>query len=148
MVTRPIPRSLLLAAAGVAFLGNLTSTWAQSQSASGSLTFEVASVKLSDPNAPIATGEILPGGRYRANVALRIVLQRAYDVRDFQLFGGPAWLNERYTIQAKAPEGNFSEPQIWQMVQRLLEERCHLKLHRETKEVPLYALIVGKNGSK
>jgi uncharacterized protein (TIGR03435 family) len=109
------PRRLLLTAAGIAFLGNVTPTWAQ---------FEVASVKLSDPNAPIGIGEILPGGRFRANAALRIVIQRAYNLRDFQLSGGPAWLNERYTIQAKAPEGNFTEAQIWQMVQNLLEERC------------------------
>jgi uncharacterized protein (TIGR03435 family) len=92
--------------------------------------------------------EILPGGRFAANVALGIVIQRAYDVRDFQLSGGPGWLNERYTIQAKAPEGNFSEAQIRLMVQSLLAERFHLKLHRETREIPVYALIVDKKGVK
>jgi uncharacterized protein (TIGR03435 family) len=129
-------RDLLLAAGGIACL------WAQPP------MFDVASVKLSDPNARIGTVEILPGGRFTAaNVPLRVVILRAYDVRDFQL-SGPAWLNERYAIQAKAPEGSFSEAQIWMMVQGLLAERLHLKVHRETKELPVYALVVGKSGSK
>jgi len=105
-------------------------------------------VKLSDPNAPIRTSEFLPGGRFTANIALRFIIQRAYDVRDFQLLGGPDWLNQRYAIQAKAPEGSFSEAQLRLMLQALLAERFQLKTHRETKEIPVYALVVGKSGSK
>jgi uncharacterized protein (TIGR03435 family) len=63
--------------------------------------------------------------------------------------GGPAWLtSERYEIDAKA-EGNASpEMMMGPMMQTLLEDRFKLKIHRETREVPVYALRVAKGGPK
>jgi len=63
--------------------------------------------------------------------------------------GGPAWLiSERYEIDAKA-EGNASpEMMMGPMMQALLEDRFKLKIHRETREVPVYALRVAKGGPK
>ena len=63
--------------------------------------------------------------------------------------GGPAWINsDRYRIEAKA-EGN-TNPGIMggPMLQALLEDRFQLKIHRETREVPVYALVVTKGGFK
>jgi uncharacterized protein (TIGR03435 family) len=112
--------------------------------------FDVASIK---PNAPggINTGDfrVLPGGRLTAEkVLLRFLIQNAYGVRPFQLKGGPDWINsEGYDIEAKA-EGNPSNGQMVLMMQTLLEDRFKLKVHRETKELPVYALTVAKGGFK
>ncbi len=128
---------------------SVSSSWADPQQEAPPLAFEVASVKASDPAAHIGAVEFGPGGKFTAtNVPLLVIILRAYDLRDFQLSGGPGWLRDRYVIQAKAPEGHFSEAQVRLMLQNLLAERFQLKLHRETKDMPVYALMVGKNGPK
>jgi uncharacterized protein (TIGR03435 family) len=72
----------------------------------------------------------------------------AYGVRDFQVVGAPEWLKqEAFEIPATA-EHPSNECQIRQMVQGLLAHRFRLRLHRERREIPVYALIVGKNGPK
>jgi len=68
-------------------------------------------------------------------------------VKDFQL-SGPDWLNsEIYDIAATMPPSTSTD-QVLPMLQSLLADRFQLKLHRETKEVPMYALVVGKTGLK
>jgi uncharacterized protein (TIGR03435 family) len=75
-------------------------------------------------------------------------MQQAYGIRDFQIVGGPAWLGtERYDITAK-PEDAANQEQVKLMVQALLADRFKLEFHRETKELPTYALVVGKGGPK
>jgi uncharacterized protein (TIGR03435 family) len=114
--------------------------------------FEAASIKPSAP-APMGTTRIgiqmLPGGRISmTGVTVKILIQRAYGVRDFQIVGGPGWLgSERYDITAK-PEGAATSDQVKLMTQALLADRFQLKFHRETKELPTYALVVGKSGPK
>jgi uncharacterized protein (TIGR03435 family) len=110
--------------------------------------FEVASIK---PNLSGSQAMLfLPApGRFDAeNQTLQHLLMRAYDVKDFQMSGGPGWINsDHYDIQAKA-EGNPSPDQMRLMLQTLLRERFKLALHRETKELPIYALTVAKGGLK
>jgi len=114
--------------------------------------FEAASIK---PSAPAPMGEMrigiqmLPGGRISMNgVTVNILIQRCYGVRDFQIIGGPGWLRtERYDITAK-PEGAATPDQVKLMTQALLADRFKLQFHRETKELPTYALVVGKGGPK
>ncbi len=114
--------------------------------------FEAASIKPSAP-APMGTFRIgiqmLPGGRVSmSGVTVKILIQRAYGVRDFQIVGGPGWLgSERYDITAK-PEGAATPDQVKLMTQALLADRFQLKFHRETKELPTYALVVAKSGPK
>ena len=112
--------------------------------------FEVASIKPSDP---ITDGKMRvymgrdPGRVNYKNVSLKDVLQRAYNVRRVQI-SGPEWLDsDRYDIVGKVPAG-VSDDQIPAMLQSLLSERFKLTLHREKKETPVYALLVGKNGPK
>jgi uncharacterized protein (TIGR03435 family) len=63
--------------------------------------------------------------------------------------GGPAWINsERYEINAKAESNASEEMMMGPMMQALLEDRFKLKTHRETRDVPVYALAVAKGGSK
>ena len=70
---------------------------------------------------------------------------RAYDVKRYQIVG-PSWMDtERYDIVAIPPEGAAQE-QIPAMLQNLLVERFQMTVRRETREQPVYALTVGKNG--
>jgi uncharacterized protein (TIGR03435 family) len=124
---------------------------AQSQNAPQS--FEVASVKPSAPsgsNVFMVRVEMAPGGRYTASgVTLKLLLQQAFDVRDYQITGGPGWISsERYDINAKAGVPDINRDQIKVLLQSLLAERFQLQVHRETKELPVYQMVIGKNGHK
>ena len=82
-----------------------------------------------------------------SNVTLRFCITRAYRITDPQVFG-PAWIDsDRYDIVAKVPPGT-PESQIPEMLRALLAERFKLVAHREQKELPAYALVVGKHGPK
>src|SRR5271157_3691397 len=136
-------------------LAVFTSCAAFAQTAENSPTFEVASVK---PAAPIVGNRIMvgmrggpgtpdPGQITYNNVTLKNVLTNAYGVKSFQI-SGPSWLDsERYDIVAKLPRGATKE-QFMVMLQNLLAERFKLTLHREKRDLPMYALVVGKNGPK
>jgi uncharacterized protein (TIGR03435 family) len=72
---------------------------------------------------------------------------RAYGVKDYQI-AGPDWLNSAgYDVVATIPH-DATEAQLPLMLQTLLAERFKLTLHHETKDLPVYALVVGKNGPK
>jgi uncharacterized protein (TIGR03435 family) len=124
--------------------------------------FEVASVKRCGmdvpPNARSGGGSSSPG---RLDIECQTVLgliRTAYVVfadgrhlnRDpAPISGGPAWINsDRYTIEAKPDGPQSPEMMHGPMLQALLESRFHLKVHRETREIPVYALIVAKGGLK
>lgn len=108
--------------------------------------FEVASIKPSQEQR-FMNVRPLPG-RLTANATVRLLMQNAYTMQPFQIVGGPEWVNsERYDIEAKA-DGNASRAQMFLMLQSLLEERFHLKIHRETKELPVYALVAARSGLK
>jgi uncharacterized protein (TIGR03435 family) len=116
--------------------------------------FEVASIKPAAPGARGMGFQSMPGGSIRMkNVTLRLLVTYAWDIRDHQLQGGPAWLDtEHYDILAKpeseiprTPEGSAKTKRL---VQTMLVERFGLGYHRETKEMPVYALVTAKNGPK
>jgi uncharacterized protein (TIGR03435 family) len=109
--------------------------------------FDAASVKPS--KAPGMRGSLKSdAGRITyTNVTLRDCLMAAYGVKDYQI-SGPAWLPaERYDIVATA-NGAASDDAIRLMLQKLLNDRFQMTVHREKKELPVYALVVGKNGTK
>ena len=118
-------------------------------------TFEVASIK---PAAPSPMGQIRmrqtggpgtpdPSQFSVENFPLSRILTRAYNVQSYQV-AGPAWIDtERFDLIAKIPPGT-TEEQFRLMLQNLLAERFKLVLHKENKEVPLYALVVAKGGPK
>jgi len=71
----------------------------------------------------------------------------AYDVKPFQV-SGPGWMDaERYELSATMPPETTKE-QFRTMMQNLLADRFKLAAHRETREIPIYALVVAKNGPK
>jgi len=108
--------------------------------------FEVASVK---PAMDMGFMRVraLPG-RLSATSSVRLLMQNAYTLQPFQIVNGPGWLeSERYEIEAKA-NGDVGRAQIFLMLQSLLEERFQLKVHRETRELPVYALTAARGGLK
>ena len=108
--------------------------------------FEVASVKPSFSNG-IQNVRAQPGG-LTADASLKIMLQYAYGVQGYQIAGGPDFVQSaRYRIDAKA-DGNPHRDQIFAMLRTLLEDRFQLKIHHETKELPVYALAAAKGGLK
>jgi uncharacterized protein (TIGR03435 family) len=118
--------------------------------------FEVASVKPNTSGDQRVMVNMQPGGRYTAtNVPLRFLIQNAYRLQPFQLVGGPDWIGtERFDISAKA-EGEFPPPTpggppspAQLMMRALLEERFHLTVHQETREMPIYALTVARADGK
>jgi uncharacterized protein (TIGR03435 family) len=118
--------------------------------------FEVASITPCEPGTPEPPGEhagmvqfTYPGGRFNAKATtVRFLLEWAYGIQSAQHTGGPAWLGtDRYDIVAKA-EANASDDQIKQMVQTLLADRFKLQFHRETRELPVYVISLGKSAPK
>ena len=112
-------------------------------------TFEVASIK---PSAPGARGPTIYNptqSRFAISaITLKSLVAYAYDVRDFQISGGPKWLDtDQFEIVAK-PEGPVTSERILAMTRSLLAERFALKLHRESKEMPVLALQIAKGGPK
>jgi uncharacterized protein (TIGR03435 family) len=86
-----------------------------------------------------------PGRFSCQNCSLRSLILAAYDVKEFQLVSPSA--PERYDVEAKAPQGAGKE-EFRLMLQNLLAERFHLKLHHQAQEMTIYTLVVGKGGSK
>lgn len=113
-------------------------------------TFEVASIKAT---APQEAGRIMvkmggdPGRLDYVNVSLRDLVRQAYGVKDYQVVAPDWMLSARFDVQAKYPPDTPKETQNI-MLQALLAERFALKMHKENKELPVYNLIVGKNGPK
>lgn len=125
----------------------LSSSHAFAQSAAPRPEFEVASIKLNKSGDLRAMIRPPLGGRFTAtNIPFQFLVTVAFQIKDFQLTGAPAWLkSERYDIEAKAA-GNPSMDEVGKMLQTLLEDRLQFKFHRETKELPIYALLVAKAG--
>ncbi len=126
-----------------------TAAPAQSESA-GPKSFEVASIKPSAEDGRRVMIGIEPGGRYTARgVNVKFLVQQAYGIRDFQIADAPGWMtSERYDIIAKAETPDLDREKVKVLLQSLLAERFNLKFHRETRESPIYHLVVGKNGHK
>jgi uncharacterized protein (TIGR03435 family) len=119
---------------------------AQTESGAG---FEVASIKQSAPN--IRGMNIVPaGGKLVAkNVPLDWLIAEAYQVYPYRLLNTPAWVRSaRYDIQAKASNPQANKAELHGMLRSLLADRFHLSLHRETKQLPVYALVAGKGGPR
>jgi uncharacterized protein (TIGR03435 family) len=144
-----ILRSTLLAVTGIVAAGAITPLRVQSQSAATNTpAFEVASVKPTKTTG-IALFQILPGGRFRAtNFSLQGLITRAWRIQQSQVEGGPNWIrSEGYDIEAKA-EGDPAADQLWLMVRTLLIERFKLSIRTETRELPVYELIMARKDGK
>ena len=123
--------------------------------AGGSAKFDVASVKISRSDAPASSNFPLgPGDGYAAtgglfqstNQPLAAYIAFALKLRENDLVGVPAWaFNDRYDITARR-DGERSKDQMRLMMQSLLEDRFKMRVHHQTKEGPVYALVLSKPG--
>jgi uncharacterized protein (TIGR03435 family) len=116
--------------------------------------FEVASIKLADAFAarPGRLGSVnvamTPGRVIARNASLKDLVRAAYSLDDYQVFGGPTWIaSTRFDVEAKAV-GNAGREPLLLMLQTLLADRFKLTVHHESKELPIYALVLDKNGPK
>jgi uncharacterized protein (TIGR03435 family) len=127
-----------------------TLTIAIGQQVTDTPSFEVASIKPADPDpaSRFWVGMTADAGMVRfPNITLRDCIRAAYRVRDFQV-QGPEWMDQaRFEINAKLPAG-VPLDRIPEMLQALLTERFQLSLRRDTKELPVYALLPGNAGPK
>jgi bla regulator protein blaR1 len=117
---------------------------AEGQTSSELPAFEVISIKPRLPDAPPASIPNAPDRFVRPNVTVSGLIEYAYELRAFQVLGGPAWVRaDRYEVSAKA-ETAVPQAQMRLMVQRLLAERFGLQVHRETREMDTYALMTAR----
>jgi len=112
------------------------------------LQFDVASVKANKSGPNMMSMRTLPTSFNVTNMPLRMLIVQAYRVSGYQLVGGPGWLDsERFDIAAKAPEGSRPD-QTPLMLRGLLAERFKLKIHGETRDAPIYALVLARSDGK
>src|SRR5262245_59081792 len=93
----------------------------------------------------------IPRGRCVISSALLShLISMAHRVQLQNIKGGPDWVRgtDRFDIEAKSENPAATEDELLSMLQNLLEDRFQLKLHRETREVPGYSLVIAKNGPK
>ncbi len=159
------PKKLLLAMAGVMAIAvpvaigllNVPSSRAAQRE-----TFEVVSIKLTNPAEQYMSVGGTRGNFSARGISPKMLIVNAYDVHQFQVTGGPNWLDSvHYDIEAKADDAeskdylttNHDQLRLAQAkrlarLQALLADRFKLKVHRLTKELPAYALVIAKHGPK
>lgn len=162
---RSVPRflSMAIGAATMAVLvASLVSVpRAEGQSNAAAVpSFEVASIKPNSSGDNRVGIQLAPGRFTAEGATLKMIIEIAYNIKsDAQLSGGPGWVNsDRYNFDAKIDDATAEElgklppdqrgDKIRLMIQGLLAERFQLKLSHETKDLPIYALVVAKNGPK
>jgi uncharacterized protein (TIGR03435 family) len=114
-------------------------------------TFEVASIKptktpqhASKKGGPGTTD---PGRIVYESVSMRELIEKAYELKSYELVG-PKWMDtERYDLSALVPPGS-SISQLDSMLRNLLEQRFGLKIVNETRSTEVFDLVVGRNGSR
>jgi uncharacterized protein (TIGR03435 family) len=124
-------------------------------------TFAAASIKTNHSTGPGPLGwQLLPGGRLRVqNMPLQMIIAAAYNVpfQSQRLSGGPEWIRGNpFDIDATAEPGAIPagatpderDERMRAMLRTLLADRFHLKIRREIKDQPVYAIVVAKGGPK
>lgn len=113
-------------------------------------SFEVASVRIHDPNDSKDRDnyQAYPGGRFTSsNASLWMLIHYAFQLQPYQITGIPGWIkSEHYDVDAKPAEAHPNFDDIPIMLQGVLEDRFQLKYHWETREQTVYDLVVMKPG--
>jgi uncharacterized protein (TIGR03435 family) len=122
-------------------------------------TFDVSTVKASQTSSHSSSMRSMADS-LTATGALRLMIMNAYGLRDFQITGGPDWVNTAtWEVAAKIDPPDKAPPKAdpaydafnarrSQRLQSLLADRFGLKCHMVTKELPVYELVLAKGGSK
>jgi uncharacterized protein (TIGR03435 family) len=117
--------------------------------------FDVASIKPDKSGTQMIMFRLTPDGVNISNAPLKLLIQQAYGVEENQVIGLPNGLSsERYDVEAKVDSSDVAKlhdqdpHQRMRMLQPVLAERFQLKVHRETRDLPVYELVVAKGGPK
>jgi len=121
---------------------------AQAQQPAPRVQFEAVSVKPGDPAHGATSWSAPPGRLVARNTTLKNLVVNAYRLKEYQIEGGPLWMDsEKFDIDAKLPAGAVPG-QIPTMLQAMLADRFKLEFRRETKTLREYALVVARGGPK
>ncbi|MGB6687167.1 MAG: M56 and DUF3738 domain-containing protein [Terracidiphilus sp.] len=159
-------RKLLLLAAGITAIAiptaiglfhfSATVVLARAQDAPADIPkFDVATIKPNKSGDNKVMLMFKPDGVSMMGTPVQMILRAAFGVEDDRIIGAPGWVkSDRYDIEAKvAPEDapkldKLKRDERMAMLQPLLVDRFNLKFHHETRELPIYALVVAKGGPK
>lgn len=119
---------------------------------SGQLRYEVASIRPSNQEAGRSSINTGNGDLHISNATVKQIMMSAYDVRDFQIAGGPRWIEtDRFDINANSdrqPSSNAQRDQNQERMRNLLEDRFQIRIRRENREQSIFALVVTRTGAK
>jgi uncharacterized protein (TIGR03435 family) len=132
--------------------GGVTVLAAQGSPSQSDPAFEVASVRLNTGRQAMIRTDTAGDQFIGTNVPVRSLIRLAYDVGDYQIAGGPGWIEtDRFDVLAKAgrrmaPMGGPFDgpPELRAMLRRLLADRFGLVLRRETRQLPVFALVTAR----
>jgi uncharacterized protein (TIGR03435 family) len=112
--------------------------------------FEVASIKINNSGSGQTSETTGPGRVTAVNTNISSLIQQAFGIKEFQISGAPGWVMiDKYDVAATTGTSkDLSGTELEPYFESLLAERFHLKYHRETKEIQVYALGVAKTGAK
>jgi uncharacterized protein (TIGR03435 family) len=139
-----------MAGAALAQAGQETAETPKQMVAELDPSFEVATIKPIGPKAE-GYGFHLNGRHVFCNTqSVQSLIRFAYGVSEQQIVGGPEWTSrDFYDVDGVADaSGQPSQKQMLAMYQKLLASRFQLSFHREKRELPVYAITMGKNGMK
>ena len=109
-------------------------------------TFDVASVKRAPTNRYVPPA--VDPQRFRIVATLSNAILWAYDIRSYQISGSSTWMTRNYYQIEGTTQTPATPKEMRTMLQMLLADRFKLKVHRESKDMPVYALITGNSGSR
>ena len=116
---------------------------AQAPQTSPQPQFEVASIKENKSNDGIVAIQTQKGRHTARGFTLAALIRNAYRVQEFQIIGGPDWINtERFDVEAVFPDADRARVDL--MLRALLAERFKLAVHNEKRERPIYALTFAR----
>jgi uncharacterized protein (TIGR03435 family) len=151
----------LVLLATIAVGANAQTAPSQTPQAAIPTTFDVASIRPHTPE-PHERSHIISGsnsGSFQTiNVTLRAIIQYAFNIPESRIIDAPAWTSQPFDIEAKSDDAiaqrlhdlpsDQAKPIKLAMIQSLLADRFGLKTHREQRELPIYELVIAKNGPK
>lgn len=122
----------------------------RSMAADAPTTFEVVSIRPSNPDAPGKLFTVKGRQVLTINTTLADLITMAYNIHTRQIAGGPAWMeSDKFDVTGQPQaEGVPSTEQLRALIRSMLTDRFKLTVHTEKKELPAYAIVVGNNGPK
>jgi uncharacterized protein (TIGR03435 family) len=118
------------------------------QAPAASVAFEVASVKESSSVEIDGLFRRQPGRFIVTNLPVRSIIQYAYRIREYQLIDAPTWTARSYDINATIGNPSASDDDVRLMLQQLLADRFSLRIHRDQRDLPMYALVPARGDGR